>query len=201
MTHYLPGRRYTSAASPTRYPIRSHTKSDRSDSGAMKLPGEVRITAQVCEDACMKKVFLSIVLLSAVSAVAAGKQLLNLGSDGVAIQGYDPVAFFTQHKPVKGVSQFQSAYNGAKYLFASAEDKAAFDKEPGKYEPQFGGYCAYGVSHGSRAPIKIEAWQIVNGRLLMQYDLDVKDSFNKDQQGTLKKADQNWPGLVDKYGK
>ena len=149
----------------------------------------------------MKKAFLAVVFLCVISSFAAGKQLHNLDSGGVAIQGYDPVAFFTQHKPVKGNSQFQSEYGEAKYLFASAEDKAAFDKEPAKYEPQFGGYCAYGVSQGHRAPVKIEAWQIVNGRLLMQYDLDVKDTFNKDQQGTLKKADQNWSGLVDKYGK
>jgi len=57
------------------------------------------------------------------------------------------------------------------------------------------------VSHSTRAPIKIEAWQIVNGRLLMQYDLDIKNKFNQDQQGMLKKADENWPGLVEKYGK
>ena len=149
----------------------------------------------------MRKSFFAVVLLCAVSGFASGKQLLNLDSKGVAIQGYDPVAFFTQQKPVKGAPQFVSEFNGAKYWFASAEDKATFDKEPSKYEPQFGGYCAYGVSRGSRAPVKIEAWQIVNGRLLMQYDLDIKSEFNKDQQGTLKKADQNWPSLLDKYGK
>jgi YHS domain-containing protein len=149
----------------------------------------------------MKKTFLALAFLCAATNFATAKQLLNLDSKGVAIQGYDPVAFFTQQKPVKGNEQFSSQYNGAKYWFASGEDKALFDKEPSRYEPQFGGYCAYGVSHGARAPIKIEAWQIVNGRLLMQYDLDVKGEFNKDQQGTLKKADQNWPGLLDKYGK
>jgi len=149
----------------------------------------------------MKRAVLALVVLSAVSSFAASKRLLNLDSGGTAIQGYDPVAFFTEHKPVKGVEQFRSEYNSAKYLFASAADKALFDKEPAKYEPQFGGYCAYGASRGKTAPIKIEAWQIVNDRLLMQYDLDVKAEFNKDQQGTLKKADQNWPGLVDKYGK
>lgn len=149
----------------------------------------------------MRKSFFAVVLLCAVSGFASGKQLLNLDSKGVAIQGYDPVAFFTQQKPVKGAPQFVSEFNGAKYWFGSAEDKATFDKEPSKYEPQFGGYCAYGVSRGSRAPVKIEAWQIVNGRLLMQYDLDIKSEFNKDQQGTLKKADQNWPSLLDKYGK
>lgn len=149
----------------------------------------------------MKKTFLALTCLVAISSFAADKQLLNLDSNGVAIQGYDPVAFFTQNKPVKGQQPFHSSYNGAMYLFASQQDKDLFDKEPSKYEPQFGGYCAYGASRGNRAPVKIEAWQIVNGRLLMQYDLDVKDAFNKDQQGKLKKADQNWPGLVDKYGK
>jgi YHS domain-containing protein len=149
----------------------------------------------------MRNLVLAFLMCSAATTLAAGKQLLNLDRTGVGIQGYDPVAFFTDQKPVKGNPQFQSDYNGAKYYFASAEHKALFDKEPSKYEPQFGGYCAYGVSHGAKAPIKIEAWQIVNGRLLMQYDRGVKDDFNKDQQGTLKKADQNWPGLVDKYGK
>ena len=149
----------------------------------------------------MKSLFSLFLMIVALSTVAPAKELLNVDRNGVAIQGYDPVSFFTDNRPVKGNEQFQSEYRGAKYYFVSSEHKAAFDKEPAKYEPQFGGYCAYGVSHGSRAPVKIEAWQIVNGRLLMQYDLGVKDEFNKDQQGTLKKADQNWPGLVDKYGK
>jgi YHS domain-containing protein len=137
----------------------------------------------------------------ALSTVASAKELQNLDHNGVAIQGYDPVAFFTDNRPVKGSAQFQSEYRGAKYYFVSSEHKAAFDKEPAKYEPQFGGYCAYGASQGHKAPIKIEAWQIVNGRLLMQYDLGVKDDFNKDQQNNLSKADRNWPGLVERYGK
>jgi YHS domain-containing protein len=145
--------------------------------------------------------FLSVVLVIATfSVTATAKELLNLDRDGVAIQGYDPVAFFTDKHPVKGNAQFQSEYHGARYFFATSEHKAAFDKEPSKYDSQFGGYCAYGVSQGHKAPVKIQAWQIVNGRLLMQYDLDVKNEFNKDQQSTLKKADQKWPGLVDKYG-
>lgn len=149
----------------------------------------------------MKKLLVVLMLFSALSTIATAKDLLNLNGNGVAIQGYDPVAFFTDNRPVKGNSQFQSDYRGAKYYFASAEHKEAFDKEPAKYEPQFGGYCAYGASQGHPAPIKIEAWQIVNGRLLMQYDLGVKDKFNKDQEGNLHKADQNWPGIVEKYGK
>ena len=149
----------------------------------------------------MKKALLLLVcLLASTAAFAQNKTLQNLDKQGVAIQGYDPVAFITQGKPVKGQPQFESTYRGAKYLFASAEDKATFDANPAKYEPQFGGFCAYAVSEGHTAPVKIEAFMIVNGRLLMQYDLDIKKTFEKDPQGRLAKADKNWPGIVDKKG-
>lgn len=149
----------------------------------------------------MRKLLIAVLMLSAVSSFAQTKHLLNLDRKGVALQGYDPVAFFTDSRPVKGNPQFESDYKSAKYQFASADHKALFDKEPAKYEPQFGGFCSYAASQGHNAPIKIEAWQIVDGRLLMQYDLDVKSEFNKDQPGNLRKADQKWPGIVDKYGK
>lgn len=140
-------------------------------------------------------------LVSSIPALGQSKSLLNLDKKGIAIQGYDPVAFFTQNQPVKGRPEFESKYNGARYLFASAEDKATFDADPAKYEPQFGGFCAFAVSEGHTAPVKIEAFQIVNGRLLMQYDLGVRKQFNKDTQGNLQKADRNWPGLIQKLGK
>ena len=143
----------------------------------------------------------TVVMLAALSTVALAKELNNLDGNGVALQGYDPVAFFTDNRPVKGDQQFQSQYHGAKYYFASAGHKTTFDKDPAKYEAQFGGFCAYGASRGNTVPVKIEAWQIVNGRLLMQYDLDVKAKFNRDPQGNLSKADKNWPGLVEKLGK
>lgn len=148
----------------------------------------------------IKMLFLLLFLLSSVPTFGQSKTLLNLDKNGIAIKGYDPVAFFTQNQPVKGRPEFESKYKGARYLFASAEDKAMFDANPAKYEPQFGGFCAYGASQGHTAPIKIEAWQIVNGRLLMQYDLGVKKDFNKDQQGNLQKADKNWPDIVAKKG-
>jgi len=147
----------------------------------------------------MKKLIVLVLLMWGFPALPqTPKMLQNLDKNGVAIQGYDPVAFFTQSKPVKGSAEFQSSYKGATYYFASAEDKSEFDATPAKYEPQFGGYCAYGVSQGHLAPVKIEAFQIVNGRLLMQYDLDVKAKFNKDQAGNLKKADTSWHGLEGK---
>ena len=150
----------------------------------------------------VKKVIVLLLLLWGFPALPqATKTLLNLDKNGVAIQGYDPVAFFSQNRPVKGDAKFQSSYKGATYYFASAEDKAAFAAAPAKYEPQFGGFCAYGVANGKTVPIKVQAFQIVNGRLLLQYDFDTRDKFNKDQSGNLAKADQNWPGLVEKKGR
>src|SRR3974390_3790281 len=96
---------------------------------------------------CMRKLALLLFSLAlAVPLYAQTKSLLNLDKNGLALQGYDPVAFFTDNKPVKGKADLKSVYQGAIYYFASTENKASFDKEPAKYEPAFGGYCAYGVS-------------------------------------------------------
>jgi YHS domain-containing protein len=149
----------------------------------------------------MRIAVVTMLMLAALAVGASAKELNNLDGSGVALQGYDPVAFFTDNRPVRGDQHFQAKYQGATYYFASAEHKATFEKEPAKYEPQFGGFCAYGASRGKTVPIEIEAWQVVNGRLLMQYDLDVKAKFNGDPQGNLSKADKNWPGLVEKLGK
>jgi YHS domain-containing protein len=141
------------------------------------------------------------VTLLLVPFAAAEKQLINVDKDLVAVKGYDVVAYFTDSKPVKGVPQIQSIYKGARYYFASKEHKQLFDAAPEKYVPQFGGFCAYGVSNGYNVKIEPDAWMIVDGRLLLQYDTDVRDKFNKDTQGNLKKADANWPELVEKKGK
>jgi len=139
--------------------------------------------------------FLCLALFAS-SALADPKP--NVDQDGIGLQGYDPVAFFTDGKPVLGEEKFHSNFHGVTYRFASAEHQAMFEKEPAKYEPQFGGYCAYGVAHGHVAPIKVDAFQIVEGRLLMQYNSEVRDTFNKDQQGNLKTADKTWPTLSAK---
>ena len=144
---------------------------------------------------------LCLVVGLTLSASAQTKTLLNLDKDGVAIQGYDPVAFFTDNKPVKGKPEFVARKDGAVYLFASKEHRDLFLKEPAKYEPQFGGYCAYGLSKNKLAPVDVEAFQIVDGRLLMQYSKGIRDDFNKDTKGNLSKADANWPGLVNTKGK
>jgi YHS domain-containing protein len=133
-------------------------------------------------------------------ASAQTKPLLNLDKSGVAIQGYDPVAFFTENKPVKGKPEFSATDAGATYWFVSKEHKDQFVKDPAKYKPSFGGYCAYGVSRNKLVEIDVEAFQIVDGRLLLQYSKGVRDSFNKDQAGNLAKANHNWAALAGKNG-
>ena len=140
-------------------------------------------------------------LAAALPVLAQTKNLLNLDKSGVAIQGYDPVGFFTDNKPVKGSSQWVAKRDGATYQFASKEHRDLFLKDPMKYEPVFGGYCAYGVSRNKLAQVDVEAFQIVDGKLLMQYSKGVRDDFNKDTKGNLEKAHSNWPGLLEKNGK
>ncbi|MBL9173626.1 MAG: YHS domain-containing protein [Verrucomicrobiales bacterium] len=140
-------------------------------------------------------------LLSSPISLAADKSLLNLDKEGVAIQGFDPVAFFVLQAPLKGKAEFTSEHHGAKYRFHSAKNKAAFDSDPAKYEPRFGGYCAFGVSKGKLVDIDVNAFQIVEGRLLLQYSPSVRDQFNQDVAGNLKKAETQWPTLVEKKGK
>jgi YHS domain-containing protein len=152
----------------------------------------------------MKKFILSLVvamLALPVFAQTATKTLLNLDKTGVAIQGYDPVAFFTDSKPVKGDEKFLAKHGGAIYFFASKEHKDLFKADPAKYTPEFGGYCAYGVSRNKLIEIDVDAFQIVDGKLLLQYSKGVRDDFNKDGKGNLAKANENWIGLVAKKGK
>ena len=150
----------------------------------------------------MRKLALVLSLLSlTISLFAQTRSLLNLDKHNLAIQGYDPVAYFTDNKPIKGRAEFNSTYSGATYYFASADHKAQFDKEPAKYEPAFGGFCAYGVSRNKLVEIDPEAFQIMDGRLLLQYSKGVRNDFNKDPQGNLAKANSNWPGLVERKAK
>ncbi|HBS27943.1 MAG TPA: hypothetical protein DEB06_00490 [Phycisphaerales bacterium] len=128
------------------------------------------------------------------------KILLNLDREGVAIQGYDPVAYFTEGKPVMGDSKIRSSHGGGVYWFASVSNKAMFDANPAKYEPQFGGWCAYAASINALSPIDPKYWEIVDGRLLLQHNQKAWDLWHKDASGNLVLADKNWPGLVAKNG-
>lgn len=116
---------------------------------------------------------------------------------GVAIEGYDPVAYFTEGRPVEGKSEFTVEWKGAKWRFSSAESKALFEKDPEKFAPQYGGYCAWAVAQGKTAGIDPQAWKIVEGKLYLNYNKEIQAKWEKDIPGNIEKADKNWPKVLD----
>jgi YHS domain-containing protein len=114
----------------------------------------------------------------------------------VALHGYDAVAYHTDGRPVQGTRQFEFAYKGAIFRFASQANRDAFAANPEKYAPQYGGYCAYAVSQGYTADTDPEAFSIVGGKLYLNYSKAVKRRWDRDQQGYIARADANWPKLV-----
>ena len=130
-----------------------------------------------------------------------GKTYNNINRKGVVIKGYDPVAYFTDNKPVKGDAKFASSFEGATYHFASAEHKKLFDADPKRYAVQFGGFCGYAVSKGYTADVDPTQFVIADGRLVLQNNATALKLWNKDAAASLKNADANWPKLVEKKGK
>lgn len=116
--------------------------------------------------------------------------------DGVAVQGYDMVAYFTANKAVKGNPALTYDWNGARWQFSSAENRDAFAKAPEKYAPAFGGYCAYGVSRGYAVDIDPEAFTVDNGTLYLNYSKSVQRTWNSDRAGYIEKARQQWPKVL-----
>jgi len=138
---------------------------------------------------------------SAISQSAPERTLVNVDKNGLALEGYDPVSFFAAGAPIKGRSDLTFRHAGAMYRFSTEENRAAFEAGPGRYVPQFGGYCAWAVSKGYTAKVEISTWQIVDGRLILNYSDGVRKKFDEDRAGNLLRADGNWPGLVEKEGK
>ncbi len=117
--------------------------------------------------------------------------------DGIAIDGTDPVAYFTQGKPVKGDPAIALKWRGATWHFASAENRATFESNPKAYAPQYGGYCAWAVSQGYTASTTPEAWKIVDGKLYLNYSRRIQRKWEGDIPGLIASADNHWPGLLD----
>lgn len=120
---------------------------------------------------------------------------LNLGGDGLAIEGHDPVAYFTQNAAVKGSSDISAMHEGAKYYFSSKENLQKFQSEPAKYLPAYGGYCAFAVSRGATASVEPDKFTIIKGKLYLNYNGNVQTVWREDIPGNISKANKNWPGL------
>ena len=140
-------------------------------------------------------VLIGIALILCGNVAMAAKPVYSGGKLRVAIKGYDPVAYFTQGVPVLGSKQHSLEYKGAKWLFSTAEHKALFEKNPERYEPQYGGYCAYAIAKNTTASIRPEFFTIHDGKLYLNYSQSVNKKWLKDKQGYIDKAEKNWPGL------
>jgi len=150
----------------------------------------------------MKNIITSIAATVLLSVSVFAGELINVsGASKVAVSGYDPVAFFTDSKPVNGSPFIASEQKGATYFFATDEHKRLFTENPGKYVPQFGGFCAYGVALGKLFPVDISTWQVRDGKLYLNLNHDILKKFNDDFAGNTAKADKNWPGLVKENAK
>ena len=137
-------------------------------------------------------------LLAAASRPAPAKDLaepVNKDRQGVALSGYDPVAYFRETRPVKGSEKFTHSYMGATWRFASAENRDLFAAIPENYAPQFGGFCSWAVSHNYTAEIDPEAWKIVEGKLYLNYNKKVQKMWEEDLYKYIGDGNRNWPGL------
>ena len=131
-------------------------------------------------------------------AHAAKPQFYNGIVKGVAVGGYDPVAYFTAGKPVRGSKALTHEYKGVTWRFSSDANKQAFVAQPDKYAPQYGGYCAWAASRGYTAKGDPKAWDIVNGKLYLNYNKNVQRTWRKDTAGNIRRANANWPGILTK---
>lgn len=131
-------------------------------------------------------------------AVLAHAGPLNLNAQGVAIHGYDPVAYFADAKPMKGKPELSATAGGATYWFASEKNQQTFKANPAKYEPQYGGFCAFGVSQGVKPDIDPTAFKVVDGKLYLNLSPAVQSRWLVDVPGYITAGDQNWPKLKDK---
>jgi YHS domain-containing protein len=155
----------------------------------------------------LKKIlWFSVFAISIGNSAFSQKQLINLDDKGVIMDGYDPVAYFIESKPIQGVARYNSEHNGAIYYFESESNKKLFDADPKKYEVQFGGFCAYAVSQGHVSPINPNFCIVQKNdqgidRLICQHNQKASDLWNKNPGGLLVDAEKYWPAVVKNGGK
>ena len=143
-------------------------------------------------------VIVTVLGIWSIAASSAGQPALNLARNGVAVKGYDVVAYETEGAALKGRVEFEYRWEGAIWRFASAANRDRFAANPESYAPQFGGYCSWAVSRGYTADIDPEAWRIVDGKLYLNYSRSVQRMWEQDIPGNIAKGLANWPGVLTK---
>jgi YHS domain-containing protein len=150
----------------------------------------------------MKKV---LAVVAAVLVIVAAGGLAYLHSLGMfagapyfstehgAIDGYDPVAYFDQARAVRGEAEHSFEWAGARWRFASAENRDRFRQDPARFAPAYGGYCAFGMARGYTAKVDPEAWTIADGKLYLNFDADVQRQWSEERDAMIRQAEAKWP--------
>ena len=138
--------------------------------------------------------FFSLVSVMVFSACSNSSEVYS-DKEGIAINGYDPVAYFTENTPVLGRSELEYSWRGATWRFSNEQHLKQFQTEPDKYAPQYGGYCAFGLSNGYKASTSPDAWTIVDGKLYLNYNKDVRGEWLPKKDELIVKADSNWTAI------
>lgn len=143
-----------------------------------------------------KTFIFSLILLGVFSlqSVFAG----DVSKNTVGVNGYDLVSYHTAKRPLRGNGNYVAVQDGVTYLFSSEANQKEFQKNPDKYLPAYGGWCAFGASVGKKFSADPEVWEIVDGRLYMNLDPGIYQMWKKDVAGNIKKANANWPKIKDK---
>ena len=144
----------------------------------------------------MALVVVAIVIGLSSQTLLAGK--VNQSRRGLGVKGYDVVAYFRAGEPMKGHERYEHVHDGVTYRFVSAEHRDLFASDPGRYLPQYGGFCAYAVSRNYTADIDPTACRVVAGKLYLNYDHRVQARWAADVPGNIAKGDANWPALSRK---
>ncbi|MBL7850217.1 MAG: YHS domain protein [Cyclobacteriaceae bacterium] len=142
------------------------------------------------------KYLIPAVLWLALASHAQSQPIFSL--NGVAIRGYDPVAYFTENQPVEGRPEFSFLWQGAEWRFKDQANRDLFRENPEKYAPQFGGFCAYGVSENHKSPTDPYAFTVIDEKLYLNYSPKVKQLWSKDREMHIQRAETNWPILLNR---
>ena len=135
--------------------------------------------------------------LGAFSVPAWAAKAPVYATDGVAVNGYDVVAYFTKSEPIQGSVDFSTDWNGTTWQFANAEHRDLFAGDPAKYAPQYGGYCAYAAAKGYTATTSPNAWVVHEDKLYLNYNRAVRAIWRRDIPGYITKANANWPSVLN----
>ena len=136
--------------------------------------------------------FVTLSLILSVATTSSAGEIINARPGGLAVKGYDVVAYFTENVPVRGKEDFEHTWRDVRWRFASEENRALFKAEPQRYAPRYGGFCAGGMALGRTSPIDPEAFVIVDGKLYLGFDKATTDEIQEAPDTILPKADENW---------